>query len=87
MNTRIVIALVFLGGCALGGASSRFTVPLASAQQAATLTKWEYSCEALDNDEATQVANKMGAQGWEMVGAGDYPRENHDLWCFKRPKL
>jgi uncharacterized lipoprotein YajG len=38
------VAAVFLAGCAVGGASARFVVPPANAQQAATLTKWEYSC-------------------------------------------
>jgi hypothetical protein len=88
MNTRSLgIALVFLTGCAIGGASARFVVPPASAQQAGTLTRWEYSCVDVDNDDATQTANKMGAQGWEIVGSAESSGRNENFWCFKRPKL
>lgn len=90
MNSKLRslgIAAVFLAGCAVGGASSRFVVPAASAQQAATLTKWEFYCVAVDNDDATATANKMGAQGWDIAASGTHVSVAQNLWCFKRPKL
>jgi hypothetical protein len=78
------VGLVFLVGCAVGGAASRFAVPPASAQQAATGTRWEYFCfDPVGNPRADQVApkaNQAGAEGWELVAVG--PNDN---WCFKRP--
>lgn len=86
MNTRSLgIALVFVAGCAVGGVSSQLAVPKANAQQATTLTKWEYNCLWLDDDEATGAANKLGAEGWEMLGISRYP--NDVFTCFKRPKM
>ena len=78
----LVIGAVFLAGCAVGGASSRFVVPPASAQQAATLTKWEYLYVEVGSmgagDKQSQAA---GMQGWEMVQfSGSY-------MIFKRPKM
>jgi hypothetical protein len=89
MNTRSLgIALVFVAGCAVGGASARFVVPPANAQQAATLTKWEYVCfeGEIDITKVQTKANAAGAQGWEMAGSLN-PTSNDAGWCFKRPKL
>ncbi len=81
------VALVFLAGCAVGGASSRFMVPPASAQQAATLTKWEYSCITAEyKEDVAGPANKLGAQGFELAGTVAYTT-GLNTWCFKRPKL
>ena len=81
------VGVVFLVGCAVGGAAGRFVVPPASAQQAATGTRWEYFC--FDETAASDVmakANPAGLQGWDMVAAGT--RYGSALtWCFKRPKL
>ena len=94
MNTRSLgIALVFITGCAVGGASARFVVPPASAQQATSLTKWEYMCfvpeatHMFDGTVANGVksANASGVQGWEMVGG--VSAAEGGAWCFKRPKL
>jgi hypothetical protein len=80
------VAVVFLVGCAVGGVSSQLVVPKASAQQAATLTRWQYLCPKAVDFEAWNVeANRAGEQGWELVsvqliGGTFYP-------CFKRPKL
>jgi uncharacterized lipoprotein YajG len=84
------VAAVFFAGCAIGGASARFVVPPASAQQAATLTKWEYTC--FDVRGAPEVAeiqtksNAAGLQGWEMSGVYNYV-DAYSVWCFKRPKM
>ena len=81
-TTRLGIALVFVAGCAVGGASARFVVPPASAQQAVTLTKWEYRCfTSLDSKKTAELANILGAQGWELATA------TNNEWCSKRPKL
>jgi hypothetical protein len=90
MNTRSLgVALVFVAGCAVGGASARFVVPSASAQQAATLTKWEYMCFGgeIRVDEVEVKAKAAGAQGWEMAGSLAPPSSDGSSWCFKRPKL
>jgi hypothetical protein len=86
MSKRIGIVAVFLVGCAIGGASSQMVVPKASAQQAATLTKWEHVCvHPSGADGLTKAARKHGVEGWELVtvtvsGSGF-------VQCFKRPKL
>jgi hypothetical protein len=85
MTKRIGVMAVFLVGCAVGGGASQLVVPKASAQQQAALTKWEYNCLDLDDDEATGAANKLGAEGWEMVGISRYPADV--FTCFKRPKM
>jgi hypothetical protein len=80
------IAAVFLVGCAVGGVSSQLVVPQASAQQAATLTKWEYACYKLplgggDTGDVVREMNRRGAESWELEGAA-----NDGRVCFKRPK-
>jgi len=83
MMNRLVVATVFLAGCAVGGISSQLVVPKASAQQAATVAAWEYFCPSMPFNAVTTVANKAGAEGWEMV--------NYDpgsgMGCFKRHKM
>jgi hypothetical protein len=86
MNKRSLgIAAVFLVGCAVGGVSSQLAVPKASAQQAATLQAWEYSCfhqwSGSDAEDITAKANRLGEQRWELTGGGD------KVYCFKRPKM
>lgn len=88
MTNRIGVAAVFLVGCAVGGASSQLVVPKASAQQAATLTRWEVACvNVFDRDiddvaaNATKAGNRYGSEGWEPFGGID------TVACFKRPKL
>jgi len=89
MNTRSLgLAFVFVAGCAVGGASARFVVPRANAQQAATLTKWDYVCFDETDGDAKSIetkAKQAGAQGWEMAGFYTIPRVS--TWCFKRPKM
>lgn len=93
MHVRgIAVAGVFLMGCAVGGVSSQLAIPKVSAQQAATLTKWEYACDSPDNTEETpmQLANRFGAAGYELAtvrSGGSQPGHTWDIYCFKRPKL
>jgi len=77
------VGTVFLVGCAVGGAAGRFVVPPASAQQAATLTRWEYLCFEQSVDVASR-ANEAGALGWELAAASGAASK---VWCFKRPKV
>jgi hypothetical protein len=88
MTNRILVAAVFLVGCAVGGVSSQLVVPKASAQQAATLTKWDYHCREPE-PTATEMARAMGAEGWEMVTVRAETQSigSHDVYCFKRPKM
>jgi hypothetical protein len=46
-------------------------VPKASAEQAATLAKWEYVAVKLKGDDADVIAqaNKLGGEAWEMCGS------------------
>ena len=87
MNKRLGVMAVFLAGCAVGGVSSQLVVPKASAQQAATLTKWEYYLLESEGDDGDvrRAANRLGAEGWEMTGHMAY-RGGVYSW-FKRPKL
>lgn len=87
MNVRgFAVAAVFLVGCAVGGVSSQLVVPKASAQQAATLTKWEYHCWTDGHaEEVAGVGNKLGNEGWEMVNYITYSGGTNA--CFKRPKM
>jgi hypothetical protein len=82
MTNPILVGAVFLVGCAVGGVSSQLAVPKASAQQAATLTKWEYTCFAeMYSEDIVLKANQLGQQAWELAAAGD------KRVCFKRPKM
>ena len=89
MTKRIGIAAVFLVGCAVGGASSQLVVPRASAQQAATLTKWEYHFVSWKDPEGQLLikrqmkaaADALGADGWELAS------DTSDAFWFKRPKM
>jgi len=85
MMKRIGVAAVFLVGCAVGGVSSRLAVPKASAEQAATLSKWEIFCTEDSWSDLKAALPKAGAEGWELVS---HTREGTlGTACFKRPKL
>ncbi len=45
---------------------------------------WEHMCSLYDQSTATDVLNRAGDQGWELVGLGTQGSNN--LMCFKRPK-
>ncbi len=84
-----LVALVFLAGCAVGGASSQLVDPAQAhgdTPDAPAATgegrKWDYHCIQLKGgwniDRLTTELQSAGAKGWELVGT-DGP------WCFKRP--
>jgi hypothetical protein len=90
----LVVAVVFLAGCAVGGASSRFVVPPATAQQQVKAalpppgaSRWEQMCVIPEGDvrDATQVALGYGDSYWELV-SGELVPSGRVLLCFRRPK-
>lgn len=87
MTKRLGVMAVFLVGCAVGGASSQFVVPKASAQQEAELTQWEYRCLTDKSwDDVRAAMNPAGAQGWELVSHTYQAGQGATTACFKRPK-
>jgi hypothetical protein len=91
MKTRTVAALCAAAlsiGLLLAGR-------LGLAQAASPVHGWEYKCVYLPNAAGTgdemqrQAASmsaeltKAGADGWELVTAGEYQAT---FWCLKRPK-
>ena len=74
-----LIAVVFLAGCAVGGASSQLVAP-ASAYKG---PKWHTQCfefgDYADEEAVQKTANRLGPEGYEMAGAAE------KIWCFKRP--
>jgi hypothetical protein len=86
MTNRIVVVAVFLMGCAVGGVSSQLMVPKANAQQAATLTRWEFRCITRDPEDIATVASAFGDQSWDMAGLTGSP-SGDVVACFKRPKM
>jgi hypothetical protein len=84
------VAAVFLVGCAVGGASGQLVVPRASAQQAATVTAWEYNCQFAGEGRISDLANRLGADRWELTTVASHTeqdRNEYDVYCFRRPKL
>jgi hypothetical protein len=74
-KTAFVLLVVFFAGCA---ASRILVVPPARA--GTNPQRWEYACIAGGNAPfVSEVANKFGAEGFEMSGASGM------TWCFKRP--
>lgn len=77
--TRVtLVALVFLAGCAVGGASSRLVEPA----QAYKGTRWLYRCVDVGGQQAPEVErrlNRFGTEGYELVVATNV------FACFKWP--
>jgi hypothetical protein len=61
--------------------------------------KWEYKCDETNRDIARSLSdiqtpaeyveykfNKLGEEGWEMVGYAMNDGNNARMVCFKRPK-
>jgi hypothetical protein len=86
----VSLGIVFLVGCAVGGASSHFVAPPARAAAPNPAT-WEHYC-IRGSSGISDKANKLGAEGWEMAaaagaGAGDgVLKEMEFVFCFKRPR-
>lgn len=81
---RAIIVAVFLIGAFLAGAFMTGANP-AAAERPPKKDQWQYQCFEADGvAQVTELSNKMGEQGWEMVtSAGSI--KGVTLWCFKRP--
>ena len=81
---RLAIALLFLGGCAVGGAAAQLAVPNARASKA---QRWDHFCMVVDgNDpgELTRAMQKPEEDGFELVTAYATALQV-TMACFKRP--
>jgi hypothetical protein len=66
MKHRILIAVVFVVGCATGSVAGRLVVPPARADTSPT--RWEYQCVIVpESEDDTSSLNKLGAEGWELT--------------------
>jgi hypothetical protein len=66
MKQHIMIAVVFVVGCATGSVAGRLVVP--SVRAGTSPTHWEYECATIpENEDDTAALNKLGAEGWELV--------------------
>jgi hypothetical protein len=89
MKHVAIASIVFVVGCAVGGAASQFVVPAARAGSDAP--KWEYNCGF--NATKAQL-DEAGVQGWDLVST-TVVEEKHlgtvesqaikVQYCFKRP--
>ena len=81
MKAIIVAALV--SAALVAGALITLGAPV-SAEDPPKKYQWQYQCfEASGVAQVTELANKMGEQGWEMVTSAG--TRGSTLWCFKRP--
>lgn len=80
----LALGIMCLWGCAgkTYGVSSDGTFPPKPA--GASYPSWEHICAVFDSSNATELLQKSGEAGWEMVGMG--MQGNDSLICFKRPK-
>ena len=80
-RSPIVVTLVFILGCAVGGGASRFAVPPA---QGKDIQRWDYFCFQEYGAKDIMAKSKLaGRDGWEMVMA-DSLQAGQSI-CFKRP--
>ena len=85
----LVMLLVFFAGCAGSQVAMRYGAPPAHA--ATGVQRWEYTCK-FEQESVTDMANKLGQDGWEMVAAAPWNRHEvyggvqngYTAWCFKR---
>lgn len=88
MNQHIVVAVVFVIGCATGSVAGRLVVPAVRA--GTSPTRWEYQCTTVpENEDETTALNKLGAEGWELTSFAPARWGNNDsvreyMFCAKR---
>ena len=88
-KTTVSLLIAFAVGC--GAAQVAPQLIVAPARAGTSPTRWEYDCRQ-GEDGVTDMANKLGAQGWELTaaagaGAGIGGLSTHGemmIWCFKR---
>jgi len=82
---NIYTALALVAGCLTGSVAAGLAIP--EARAAASPTRWEHLCAA---DLPSEAMNKIGADGWEMVGVASNVRgwlqgtSTTFVYCFKR---
>jgi len=66
MKQHILVAAVFIVGCATGSVAGRLVVPAVRA--GTSPTRWEYQCATVpESEDETMALNKLGAEGWELT--------------------
>lgn len=86
---NLLMAVVFLAGCEASQVA-RVALAVPEARAGVPAQRYEYWCERA-NDNITDMANKLGQQGWELSaaaspGAGGGPLSGTAIvWCFQRP--
>lgn len=80
---RVMIIAVFVVAAFAAGAMLTQSARV-SADEPPKRSQWQYQCfEASEVAKVTELSNKMGGQGWEMVTSAG--TKGQTLWCFKRP--
>jgi hypothetical protein len=88
LSRSLVCLVVFLVGCAAGGAASTLVGTAAAQPGPPGAPRWSYACFKNDRPASIQEqANRFGAEGWELAssalsGGADV---SSPIWCFKRP--
>ncbi|HMG52653.1 MAG TPA: hypothetical protein VK601_04205 [Kofleriaceae bacterium] len=91
MKHNVLVAVVFVVGCATGGVASQLVVPPIHAGTAPT--RWEYLCTQASavTSSLTAHLNQVGAQGWDLVSAAPLVSEvagtggtQSVVFCFRR---
>ncbi len=78
----IVLLVAFFLGCAASNAAQLIVPP---AHAGTSPQRWEYSCKSAQGDGTiTQMANAMGAEGWELAAASANATAQMPVWCYKR---
>jgi hypothetical protein len=84
----VFVFAAFIVGCVTSQVVAPLLVPAVRA--GTNPTRWEYLCTEFHALNYLQsVANKVGAEGWELTTAGGPGTGNTPLnlvWCFKRPR-
>lgn len=82
---RAIILAVFLAGAfAAGLFVTQIAAVSADRHDPPKKSQWQYQCfEAEGVAQVTELSNKMGQDGWEMVASAG--KKSATIWCFKRP--
>ena len=79
----------FVALCLIGAFAAALlvtqTIPVAAdSHSPPKRDQWQYQCfDASDVAQVTEMSNKMGEQGWELVSSAGI--KSSAIWCFKRP--
>lgn len=91
MKSKLILAAVFLAGCAT---TLALQVPRAHAD-GREVPRWEHWCQDVDGVPTNAHVARAGDEGWELVSAtfrppvvqnGNSVGGGATFLCFKRPK-